>query len=365
MIRARERHSKGGASRNKPRDQAAIAGAAVFALLAAQSPAIAQAVCFPANGRLPFAVFQQAPPPRLNARSYRYYPLTAAASMKLADLEAPAAGSGGDVDRYYFQWANRFNGARTLKANLEPGLEGAKAVRATFSSVALADACTLAQTAAVLGQDAGRLGASGLRLVPEASAPPAGLAGAGDLCLLPLSPNPGRLAGVMLDYEVQDGRTPVQSAAFLTRFAALVHSARRRAILYTDPLDAPSQAYTGLTAANVGSITEHFDMTTVFLWSGNRQHDIAASAQAQIAELGGPDRRPFDAHRLLLVFELAGTSQTDAVTVRRLMQREPVGGVMFWRRGAEQGGDCASPVNRKIACVVFGRCGPATPDVSS
>jgi hypothetical protein len=58
----------------------------------------------------------------------------------------------------------------------------------------------------------------------------------------------------------------------------------------------------------------------------------------------------------MALFELANTTMAEAEYTRGLIQSQGFSGVMFWRNYAKPGGDCGTETNRKIACVVFGRC---------
>lgn len=316
--------------------------------------------CFTAadNARLPFAVFQQAPPPQRGARRYDYYPLTAAATMQLGRLANAADGIG----TYYFQWANRSNagfsdasGRPVLrKPNIQPSIAGMRKQRTPFTSVARADACTLAQAATLLGQGgkaAVTAFGAGITYATETAQPDIGVAGPTDRCVLPEGTLPAG-AGLMLDYEVSDGRTPAQTLDFLTRYARLVHAAGRKAFLMIDPFDAPSQRYGGIAASNAHAIVSQFDHSAIMLWSRNRQGRLADSYAAQKAMIaaGGP----IDPARLVINFELAGTTLDDARFVRRTILADRLGGVMFWRNRVRQGGSCSTDVNRKIATIVFG-----------
>ena len=346
---------------------ARLAGTALLA--AAPVAALAGPVCFTAadNARLSFQVIEQAPPPhKADQDGYIYYPLTAAASMQLAAVIHAAP----QFPAYWFQWANRSNAvlsnsAGTVvvrKANLQPSLAGKRQQRTAFTSVARANACTLAQTASVLGlpQKAQAFAAEGpVRLVGEAQQADGAPLGPPDTCVIPQGRLTAPRAGVLIDYEVQDGRSPAQTTAFLARWAQLVHAAGRHAILLLNPLDAPTQAYTGITAGNAHALVAAFDLTTIQLWSGNAQHSIPASYAAQkamIAAGGG-----FDGGRVLIDFDLAGTTLADAQWVRRTIIADRLAGVLFWRNEAHQGGDCASDVNGKIAAIALGTA-PGQPE---
>jgi hypothetical protein len=163
---------------------------------------------------------------------------------------------------------------------------------------------------------------------------------------------PAETAGIVLDFEVQDGRNGAQTVEFLTRYAKLVHEARRRAILMIDPFDAPSQIYTGISAATAHAIVAQFDATTVFLWTRNAEHDLRASYARQMAMIAAGGA--VDGKRLLVLFELANTTPADARFVRDAIVKDHLAGVMFWRDRAQQGGACSSDVNTKIATIAFG-----------
>jgi hypothetical protein len=264
---------------------------------------------------------------------------------------------------YYFQWANRSNARLTnaagavvqRKANLQPSFAGKRQQRSAFTSVAHANACTLAQTASVLGlpQQAKTFAAAvSIHLASELQQPDRAPLGPPDTCLLPMGRLPHGRSGVLLDYEVQDGRSDRDTTAFLTQWAQLVHSAGRPAMLLLNPMDAPTQAYTGVSKANAHTIVGLFDLTTILLWSQNPQHSVAASYAAQRAMIaaGGP----FNGSRILIDFELASTTVADAQFVRRAILADHLAGVYLWRNEAKVGGDCASEVNAKIAAIAFG-----------
>lgn len=337
-----------------------------LALLATPFAVKAGQACFvPAdNAHLSFQVIQNAPAPdKRTLRQYAHFPLTGVASMQLGSVIKASPG----IASYYFQWANRSNAVLTnadgevipRKANLQPSLAGKRKQRSMFTSVARANACTLAQTANVLGlsERARDFGAAGaIRLVSETELVDAQPLAPPDVCVIPKGRLPDGRSGVLLDYEVQNGRSPDDTTRFLEQWVQLVHGAHRQAILLVNPLDAPTQAYTGVTSANAHKLVNLFDLTTILLWSKNPAHSVAASYQAQkaIVSAGGP----FDGSRILIDFELAGTSLDDARFVRHVIEADRLAGVFFWRNGAKQGGDCRSDVNAKIAVIALGHDSP-------
>ena len=320
--------------------------------------------CFVAtdNAKLKFEVYQQAPPPRSRGR-YAHYPLSAAASAQLGRLAAAPDG----IRTWYYHWANRAAtplvgvGGRQIirKLNLEPSWTGNRRHRSAFSSVDRANACTLAQASSLLGKTARArvyARAAGITLVDERALPDAAPPSPADTCVLASGALPPRASGIVLDYEVQDGRDAATTERFLTAYAGLVHAAGKQAILLVNPLDSPGQQrFTGVTSANAHRIVALFDRTTLVLWSGNAQHSLPASYAAQMAivRAGGP----LDSKRLLIDFELAGTTLDDARFVRQAIVRDGLAGVMFWRNHASQGGSCTTPVNRRIAAIALGEAG--------
>jgi hypothetical protein len=308
-------------------------------------------------------IYQQAPPPVPGEEGASpYFPATAFATqsakrISLADPKAYAL--------YYFQWSNRSTApvvsaaGKTIqrKSNFQPGWDVALDRRTAFTSVAKANACTLAQTAVIIGrpdQEAAKLLRDAqVQPVRPAAGVQAGIDNATDVCVLPPAAL-AKAAGVMLDYEVQDGRSTDDTLAFLTKFAELVHRSGKKALLLTNPLDAPTQIYTGVSEANANRIHRLFDRVTLFAWSENRQGDIQASLDHQWEILGAAG--PVDPSRVIVNFELAGTSLDDAAVVRRFIRGHHLSGVLFWRNQARQGGSCSTEVNQKIACLAFGAC---------
>ena len=339
------------------------------AILLATSLESQQQPCFDAssNRDLPFEVLEQAPAPRDAVQAgYRYYPLTATASMDLDSLNRSRA----PIGRYFFLWANRCHDLGpnhgecgwNKKGNVVfPRLSTeAGEIRTFFTSFRKANDCTLAQAARVLDYPAKTVDdytrRSQLTMLVKGSdlLKHARDNRFVDVCLLEKEPLTAAGAGILLDYEVQDNRTPEQTLAFLKEFIAVVHGKGKKAILLSNPLDAPTQIHTGVSPANVRAIYETFDRTLIFLWHNNKQNDMAASARAQLEMVRAGGK--IDGRKLLALFELNNTTMAEAQTARRLIQSEGMSGVMFWRNYAEQGGPCDSGVNRKIACVVFGKC---------
>lgn len=311
----------------------------------AAAPAVAQA-CFTATRVMSVPIIQQAPPPaRDNLEGFVYYPAASFATMQTDAI----ASSRSSTPKHLWQWGN--HGPRSvMKANLAPGVTNPTGpTQLHFSTPATADACTLAQTAAQLGFPA--YVASYLRRgrLSSTTSPVAGTFT--DLCVLPRASVRSKIEGVVLDYEVQDGRTSGAAIAFLQEYAALVKKAGKKSILYTNPLDSGRQALSGIDATTAPKAQAAFDLMSIFLWSSNLQGDIARSWASQMAVLGAPNPA-----KLYVNFELSNTTLADAKRVRTLVKASKLAAIMLWRNGATQGGACSLDVNKKIACLAYGAC---------
>ena len=327
----------------------------LISLVAAGLAYAAGPTCFDAssNKNLPFDVWWQVPPPHdFNQAGYEYFPMTGAASTKMEALNSTRA----LIDEYFFLWANRREDGWNKKGNvaLPPIKTAAGEVRPFFTNFERANACTLAQARSVLGVPQQKL--DGLTYSTRAG-DLLKLAKSNrleDVCILEKEPLNERGKGIVIDYEVQDDRTPEQTLAFLKEFTALVHKSHKQAVLLTNPFDAPTQRHTGVDRSNAHAIYGAFDRTLLFLWHNNRQKDLEESAQYQLGmmKMGGA----IDPKKITALFELANTTMAEAEYTRKLIQSQGFSGVMFWRNYAKAGGDCGTETNRKIACVVFGRC---------
>ena len=204
-----------------------LVAALTAVLIAAAGPASAASDnCFSANDRpeAGLRVYRLAPPPQIvDQPGYRYWPLDVA-----GQIGSIARSRAANIGTYAFVWANRCQPittqtgtcARNPKGNfvLPRYMKGADEVRPFFTSLARANSCTLIQAAHLLGDPAGGLkleaAAAGIGLVRR-SDPLDGYIENGrfiDLCILTDDVLPGKAKGIMLDYEVQDGRTPAENS---------------------------------------------------------------------------------------------------------------------------------------------------------
>lgn len=338
-------------------------------------------------------VFQLVPPPRSDklAENYAYWPATDFSSGN-AKAVNDSTWTGGDS--WYFQWANRTNygTAWNKKPNPTPspairlGKDSAGKdieCRLTYTSIARANAATRSQIRYTLGMtreqymqpwlllpgtsEADFVNDDTFRASPTSYCTTAfnwnGWQGnlnymvATDKVLLPaLRMSKTSQTGIVLDYEVQDSRKPETTQAFIKGVAADVHRMGKKLMVISNPLNAPTQKYTSLTAGNLPAILDDVDYLSLMLWSKNREGSIPKSYDNQIKLLGKLEKGEYK--KLVLYFELGvpGTTLDDARWVYKKLhdtdERHP-SAIMFWRNGAVQGELGPTFTNQKMSLALF------------
>ncbi len=264
------------------------------------------------------------------------------------------------VDGYAFLWVNRI-GSRG-NPFFSPYYDNGTLVKATFTGYREANACTRIQAGYLLGDDMGDLKSialsRGLTLVNRDD-DLSWLVSYGvltDTCVLPTDRLDNSSKGIVLDYEVQDDRSPDWASRFLIKMAEMIRSHDKSPILYTNPLDGPSRVRNGIDEDNAPEIRSHFDKVSIILWSGHEGSDLRESFRSQVDYWRGSNLIADIKDKILMVFELANTSLADSKLVHKIMNEKSLTNIMFWRNGAEIGGDCDAEVNKKIACLAFDDC---------
>ncbi len=363
----------------------AMSGCAAASIaFAAPAPASRhESYCFgPDDGaKAPFRVIRYPSRPPLTNRAvgYKYYPLTDSTGSQASIVNA---GIATNIQKNYFMWANICNyipgvnnchqfrktpgnadsyafGNPPAMPQYDDPLTG-KHLLFKMTSYERANACTMAQAAFALDHQDGRMRAlavaAGLTVVTDRSTLSGLLLDSDhmfrDVCVLPdarLSPT---VRGLILDYEVHDGRSPQMSRDFLVAFAALVHGSGREAILYTNPLNASGQALSALNASNLNEIQSAFDMTTILLFRGGSNPSFEQQFNNQLDLLQGPKpvRPP------AITFDLARSTLGDAEDTRNLMLKYRLPAVIVFQKTADLAGPCSTEPNRKLACLLTGAC---------
>lgn len=329
-------------------------------------------------------VFQQAPPPASDSvdETYSYWPVT---DVSTSQNFSTSTWTGGN--KWSFLWANRrnYDDAWNKKPNPFPAptiKTGTQECRATFTTIDRANAATQCQIRYMLGRSAADYQAPWIAVggvagdfITDAQM----RANPGNYCTtdfqngtvtykvtvdrvyLPAprfvdGTHPELQLGVVLDYEVQDSRTPANTLAFLQALAADLHADGRQLYIYTNPLNAPTEKYTGLDNTNLPAVLAAVDFLSIFAWSKSVEGSVAASYAAQIALLGALSAAAWD--KLVITFELGtspGTTLADAQWVRSKMREAGTthpNKVMFWRNYAVQGAAATTLTNQKIAAIV-------------
>lgn len=315
--------------------------------------------------------------------TYRYWPCTDAAT---AQDFGRSSWTEGNI--WAFVWANRCNddAAWNQKPNpLTPPEERVEGLvcRAVFTTHARANAATRCQVRYLLGMGVEDYRDPWLRLEGTSSVDfvtddefrerpgfycQADFTWEGetyrvmeDKVLLPAARltegfNAAKRLGVVLDYEVQDGRRPEITEAFIHALAYDFKNTGKYFAFFTNPFHAPTQRYTGCTAANLPRIFAEVDYMGILLWSGNPKDSIPASYAKQLGMLG--PLTDGDYEKLFIDFELGdpGPTLDDARWLHRTLHAtgNHPDKVMFWRNYASQGGDCDTDTNEKISMVCYG-----------
>ena len=354
------------------------------------------------NARLSYRVFQAGRPPILRrgaiSATSPYYP---ASDFATQNIDASRADR--DARVYFLQWANRC----IFMQGLTPSAEAcrnmtrpkgnsynrmrtgpiATQVRASFSTYDKANGCTILQSRFALGaameevsQEAGRLGLTLFTDDPErermlalADTVTTGKGGRErylvDLCVLPQRLDRSLVAGVFLDYEVWDDRSPAEAVAFLGRFRELLRREGLELVVNTNPLP---RAPNGITASSARQALAAVDglIATVSSGATSGNEDIGLSphgrrqsplesyrAQLDVLTDGGRSPLPPELKRKLFwSIGLYDTSLAEAGEINDLFRREGYAGIMIFRAYVKQGGPCSREANQLTACLTMGDC---------
>lgn len=359
------------------------------------------------NLGLKYTVIQVANPPPYSAaaRDYvetsPYYPgsLYASGLRGVVERSGPSA-SGVRFDRYYLQWVNRClflpgvtptpgacRNTNRSKGNGYPAMPGESLktqVRPVFSTYEKANTCTLIQIERVLGEPDASLEASAHRvgLTLDANSNPQAIQARGrnvqlangqnaaylvDECVLDSSPGGPNLAGVMLDFEAWDLRTPEETVDFVRKVRAVTSRHGVKLGILTDPLP---RELNGMAASSVHGILAQVDVFAPAVATGasagnaamevlrrQRQVDPATNFESQVAVFGGLGSLT-KAERAKIVWQvgLYDISVDEAAELRRRIVRDGFAGVGIAREYVREGGACSLPQNQVIACLTLGAC---------
>ncbi len=325
------------------------------------SPAVA---CLP-QAPTPFPVYRNAFVPKSDDAAYRYFPATAYLAGERSQVQFATSQATGD--KYFFQWVNRCNdgpvgGAcdRSNKGNLPVLTVGKTDYRFFFTTLAKANACTIAQLNRILGVSTqGFFDGKGVR--PYVSGPIAPFLTGGrfvDVCYLYAEAGlSNHLDGVALDYEPQDRRSAAATKALLTRLAATVHARGKKALLWTNRITSQGAVRNGIDASNAPALLEAFDAVPLFADDSIPAASLRTELRRQQALYAIEARHRAKLYVLTGLGTGAGAISLPALAaVRAHVLAERLGGVAIWNDGADFD-TCKSPGFRQVQCLVYGeRC---------
>jgi hypothetical protein len=390
----------------------------LLVFVTATAPIVAQAEvdCFERNDsqRLAFDVFQlSSPPPHSdNKRDYAdrgpMYPATDFATAQNRHLRSrsPVSATGFKYRKHYFLWANRclyLNGVtpdhnacrnpKLTKGNLYPGMPLVgpmnDQLRTVYSTYKKANDCTLLSVRGILGEkweaisadalsaglvatpataDRGKL-ASMARVVPV-GVPAEQMTLLVDVCVIDPEAASDDTAGIVLDYEVFDNRTPTEALAFFRELQALVRQHGKTLIVNTNPLPRDANGINATNAREILNIVDGFAPTITSgatlgnpdtrLTKHSRKLSPIDSYRLQLDVLTDNGRAPLSLamrQKILWSISLFDLELPEAKQLHDEIVAQKYRGIMLWRNYVKQGGACSRGNNQVTACLALGECG--------
>lgn len=340
-------------------------------------------------------IFQQVSPPQtdLAAQRFVYGPVTDAATGQVARNVATTWRG----RTHAWVWGMRARAGRRLQANpVLPRIDvGGREAGMEFTSYARADAATLAIIAYHCGHTAhqpdrrGYLDFLNAAQLPDSAWIDHARAAADAQALFRQPAETGerlvivdrvvgpdarqwdvpraRRTGILIDWEVADGRTGEQATRALRAAARMIADAGLESTLYLNPLNGGNVRNEGLGAHNLAGLHAMFRWLTVTVWPGDAAGDAGRSLREQLKLLQGPaGRLPIDYARLQLTVGIgpasASLTDSDAKIARLAVQgslrglpgappgRQRFGALNIWRaNGAPRAG---STYDRIVATLI-------------
>jgi hypothetical protein len=386
----------------------------VAALSFYSTSGIAQSLCFQRddNRRMSYDVFQISFPPKFSPQAGDYaddspvYPASDYATISMKSLKemSPASKSGFSFRKHYLLWANRCihiegttpseeacrNTVRTKGNGYPEMLRGdlKDQLRTAYSTYAKADACTLISASKVLGEPQAVLEAAakadGLELVTAGASERERLKAVArsvtakngestnylvDVCVVESNVLASDTAGIVLDYEVWDSRTPVEAISLMTRLRDLVHKHGKTFIVTTNPIPRPPNGISGESARAILDLADGFATTiasgaspgnpSTYARQRDRQRSVVEDYRLQLAELTDRGKHPLSAKqraKLIWNISLFDTQLDEARELHDEFKRQGYRGVMIFRNFVRQGGACSRTENQVTSCLTLGAC---------
>jgi hypothetical protein len=386
----------------------------VIVSLALAMPHLAQAEgnCFQRTDKKPsYRVFQISGPPTYSRKERDFafsspsYPATDyATSMNRLTEAVPPSASLDTFRRHYLLWANRCvfvegltpsskecrNTTRT-KGNGYPGMKGGplnQQLRTVYTTYQKANVCTLIGTKRALGERMEQVEqegkAAGLQVLQakvedvelQKLARRVSLGTLGveqlvllDICIVERESIAPDVAGIMLDYEVFDSRTPGEVVAFFRQLRDVVAKHGKTLIVNTNPLPREPN---GIDADNVRDILGIVDGFAPTISTGasignpdiglapkTRKLSPVDSYRSQFAVLtanGRAELTPQMKAKLIWNVSIFDISLAEAQYLHNEVKSQGYHGIMIFRNFVKLGGNCSRESNQVIACLAWGDC---------
>jgi hypothetical protein len=352
--------------------------------------AAASSSCYSFANSMPLdmEVMRQAIPPEYESGTTNFpdqngtYPVTIYTAQNTPNLTravGKTAPNGTHIKGYAFLWANRcigIKGGPCPKKKSNPinspaitknvtvkGKTTAKEVRLAFTSVAKANACTIARAAYILGYSADfaediavnnkikLYSANAIQEVAKTAKLYTASSGEkhytlADICVLPETQT--NVDGIVLDYEVHDNRAPVSTTNLIGRIGEMAREKGKGLIIYTNSIDKAGVA-NGLTRANLKQvIADSTGFTFVALNTTDYSRSMNIIKQSYLVQSTIPYSKLFP------TLSLRTTTLADANRFNQIIRNNNLFGASFWRDGATLDEQCTSNSYKILKCVVEG-----------
>ena len=343
----------------------------------------------PANNGL--AVFQSNIPKSANDPNYTY-PATIGFARTAVQFTRTLGDTVGGVKKFWSVWGNRChptdtNSTLCTGANLEGNPTNAEGTiyRAFFTSLTKADTCTLSQTLSALGEQKSqtqqRLSAAELTLISSVSDMQTQAAllqstsskiaflgsqqrldtyltedvnrtqpWVGDTCYIPTESLSGSLAtyiaGIWLDWEVQDSRTTAQTRSFFNNYTGAINtlSPKTQLTIMVNLWGAWGNMMSGVSTLGP-LLLNKFNYVSLFLFPGgsqcnNRTDTVANRLNAQMQLVANGTPTSGQKKKMFIIADMSDDENLMYDT-RQFILNNKLGGVFLWRNGAVQT-DCST-----------------------
>lgn len=164
---------------------------------------------------------------------------------------------------------------------------------------------------------------------------------------------------VIADFEMADGGSAPAGIVQGTEWDCLARASQisticrrngKKAVLWPNALNAPSQLDTRITENNAPAIHAMFD--TVLLPCGA---NAESNFWAQVSVLrGGARLLPWRPSGVGITIDVASSTEDDALAIYGLMTSLGLDMLMIWPNGSPMGGNTLDATNRKISLACFG-----------